>query len=39
MSLSYNNVLPTTLDENYMVFKTRDGISIQPISLSWLKEI
>ena len=29
MSLSNNNVLPTTLDENYTIFKTGDGISIQ----------
>ena len=39
MSSSYNNVLLTTLDENYMFFTTGDGISIQLISLSWLKEI
>ena len=39
MSSSYNNVLLTTFDENYMVFTTGDGISIQLISLSWLKEI
>ena len=39
MSLSYYNVLLTTLNENYMVFKTGDGISIQLISWSWLKEI
>ena len=31
MSLSCNNVLPTTLEENYMIFKTGDGISIQLI--------
>ena len=28
-SLSYNNVLLTTLDENDMIFKTGDGISIR----------
>ena len=39
MSLSYNNVHLTTLDESYVVFLTGDGISIQLISLSWSEEI